>query len=119
LVVSNAGFGLKGEHHTLDAEQLGAMVRVNSLAPMLLAHAFAPRLLGRVRGALLFTSSIESYLGFPYSAAYAASKAFVTVLGEGLWGELTGRGVHVLVVSPGATDTEAPTLQGIDKRKIP
>jgi short-subunit dehydrogenase len=95
------------------------MVNVNALAPMQLAHAFAPRLIARKRGGLLFTGSLESYMGFPWSSAYAASKAFVTVLGEGLWGELSPRGVDVLVISPGATDTEGPTLQGVDKSKIP
>lgn len=119
LVVSNAGFGLKGEHHELDAAALTAMVQVNALAPMLLAHAFTPRLIARGKGGILFTGSIESYMGFPWSSAYAASKAFVTVLGAGLWGELERRGVDVLVLSPGATDTDAPTLQGIDKTKIP
>src|SRR5262249_32931309 len=68
---------------------------------------------------LLFTGSIEGFLGFPYSSTYAATKAFVAVLGEGLWGELERRGVDVMVLSPGATDTDAPTLQGIDKSKIP
>ena len=119
LVVSNAGFGLKGEHHKLAADALTAMVNVNALAPMLIAHHFAPRLIARGKGGLLFTGSIESYLGFPWSSAYAASKAFVTVLGEGLWGELERRGVDVLVLSPGSTDTAALTLQGIDRSKIP
>ena len=35
-------------------------------------------------------------------------------LGEGLWGELTPEGIDVLTLCPGATDTEAPRLQGID-----
>lgn len=119
LVVSNAGFGLKGEHHQLGAARLSAMLAVNCHAPMLLAHAFAPRLLSRGHGGLVLTGSIEGFGGFPWSSAYAATKAFVTVLGEGLWGELRAGGVDVLVVSPGATDTDAPTLQGIDKGKIP
>jgi short-subunit dehydrogenase len=58
-------------------------------------------------------------MGFPWSSAYAASKAFVRALGEGLWGELEARGVDVRVIMPGATDTDAPTLQGIDKQRIP
>jgi short-subunit dehydrogenase len=119
LVVSNAGFGVKGEHHAQDPQQLTAMLNVNCHAPMLLANAFAPRLLARGRGGLLLTGSIEGYLGFPWSSAYAATKAFVLNLGEGLWGELHGRGVDVLVLMPGATDTDAPTLQGVDKKKIP
>jgi uncharacterized protein len=119
LVVANAGFGLKGEHHQLDANQLTAMLLVNAHAPMLLAHAFAPRLIARGRGGFLFTGSIESFLGFPWSSAYAASKAFVKALGEGLWGELRAHDIDVLVLAPGATDTDAPTLQGVDRQKIP
>jgi short-subunit dehydrogenase len=119
LVVSNAGFGLKGEHHRLTPERLSAMLAVNCHAPLLLAHAFAPQLIARGRGGLVLTGSIEGFLGFPYSSAYAATKAFVTVLGEGLWGELRGHGIDVMVLSPGATDTDAPTLQGVDKGKIP
>jgi short-subunit dehydrogenase len=118
LVVSNAGFGLKGEHHALDPERLTEMLHVNCHAPMLLAHAFAPRLLARGRGGILFTGSIEAFSGFPWSSAYAATKAFVTILGEGLWGELRSRGVDVLVLSPGATDTDAPSAQGIDRSAL-
>jgi short-subunit dehydrogenase len=119
LVVSNAGFGLKGEHHRQTPERLSAMLAVNCHAPLVLAHAFAPRLIARGHGGLMLTGSIEGFLGFPYSSAYAATKAFVHVLGEGLWGELGHHGVDVMVLSPGATDTDAPTLQGIDKGKIP
>jgi short-subunit dehydrogenase len=119
LLACNAGFGLKGAHHELDGARLTEMLHVNCLAPMLIAHHFAPRLLARGRGGLLLTGSIEGFMGFPWSSAYAASKAFVRVLGEGLWGELEARGVDVLVLMPGATDTDAPTLQGIDKQRIP
>jgi short-subunit dehydrogenase len=118
LVVANAGFGLKGEHHTLEPTRLTEMINVNCHAPMLLAHAFAPRLVARGRGGLLFTGSIEAFRGFPYSSAYAATKAFVTILGEGLWGELRRHGVDVLVLSPGSTDTNAPIAQGIDRSAL-
>ena len=36
-----------------------------------------------------------------------------TALGEGLWGELDGTGVDVLVLEPGATDTETLPDQGM------
>src|SRR3546814_10958265 len=62
----------------------------------------------------LFTSSVEAFIGCPYSTAYSASKAFVNNLGEGLWAELTPQGIDVLTLCPGATDTEAPARQGID-----
>src|SRR3546814_16217761 len=65
-------------------------------------------------GGIVFTSSVEAFIGCPYSTAYSASKAFVNNLGEGLWAELTPQGIDVLTLCPGATDTEAPARQGID-----
>lgn len=118
LVVSNAGFGLKGEHGSNDPAAMSAMVMVNCNTPMRLAHGFASRLRLRGRGGLVFVSSVEGLLGGPYSATYAASKAFLVNLGEGLWGELSPDGIDVLTVCPGATDTEAPALQGFDVSKM-
>jgi short-subunit dehydrogenase len=106
LVVSNAGIGLKGLHADQNPEALAEMLAVNCRAPLLIANAFAPKLVERGRGGLLLVGSIEAYVGFPYSAAYAASKAFVRSLGEALWAELRPCGVDVLVLSPGPTDTE-------------
>jgi short-subunit dehydrogenase len=37
----------------------------------------------------------------------------------GLYGELAGTGVDVLVLAPGATDTEALGLQGFDAATLP
>lgn len=83
------------------------MLTVNCHAPMQLAHGFLPRLKARGRGGIVFTASVEGLIGCPYSTAYAASKAFVVALGEGLWGECLDTGVDVLTLCPGATESEA------------
>jgi len=114
LVVSNAGFGLKGAFADSDAGAMADMLMVNCNVPMQLAHGFIPRLQARGRGGIIFTSSIEGLMGMPYSAAYAASKALVNALGEALWAELRGDGIDVLTLCPGATESEAAGLQGID-----
>lgn len=114
LVISNAGFGFKGEHAANDPKSMTDMLMVNCNVPMLLAHGFIPRLRQRGRGGLLFTSSVEGLIGCPYSTAYSASKALVNSLGEGLWAELSPDDIDVLTICPGATDTEAAALQGID-----
>lgn len=118
LVVSNAGFGLKGPHEGNDPAAMADMVMVNCHAPMQLAHAFLPRLKARGRGGILFTSSIEGMMGCPYSAAYSATKALVIALGEALWGEAQGSGVDVLTICPGATESEAAAKQGIDLARL-
>lgn len=118
LVVSNAGFGLKGPHEGNDAAAMTEMLMVNCNAPFQLAHGFIPRLRARGTGGLLFTASIEGLMGCPYSAAYSASKALVVALGEALWGELSGSGIDVLTLCPGATESEAAAKQGIDIAKL-
>ena len=118
LVVSNAGFGMKGDHAGNDPGAMTEMLMVNCNVPMQLAHGFAPRLRARGRGGLILVSSVEGLMGCPYSTAYSASKALVNALGEGLWAELKGDGVDVLTVCPGATESEAAGKQGIDIAKL-
>lgn len=118
LVVSNAGFGMKGPHEANDSAAMIDMLMVNCNVPMQLAHGFIPRLRRRGQGGILFTSSVEGLMGCPYSSAYSASKALVVALGEGLWGELAGSGIDVLTVCPGATESEAAAKQGIDIAKL-
>lgn len=118
LVVSNAGFPMKGAHETLDARALTQMVMVNCHAPLQLTRGFIPRLKARGKGGIILTSSIEGFMGVPFSAAYAASKALVNSLGEALWAELKPDGIDVLALCPGATDTEAPLKAGIDPKTL-
>jgi short-subunit dehydrogenase len=115
LVISNAGFGLRrARHEAHDPATLTELLMLNCNAPSALAHGFIPRLRGRGAGGMIFTSSVEGAMGGPYSAAYSASKAMVTALGEALWGELDGSGVDVLTLCPGKTVSEAAVQQGFD-----
>jgi short-subunit dehydrogenase len=118
LVVSNAGIGAKGLCHEAQREELTQVLHANCRAPLLLAHAFVPALIERGRGGVIFTGSIEGFVGFPHSAAYAATKAFVTSFGEGLWGELREHGIDVLVLAPGPTDTEILPKSGFDPQDM-
>jgi len=118
LVVSNAGFGLKGLHHEMHPDALDRMLHVNCRVPMQLAHHFLPALRRRGSGGFIVTASVEAFFGLPGSAGYSASKAFAKALGEALYAENRGCGVDVLALCPGLTDTEAPGLQGYDTAQM-
>lgn len=118
LVVSNAGFGFKGDHATISPQDLTDMIMVNCHTPMQLARGFTPRLRARRRGGIVFTSSVEGLIGCPCSAAYSASKALVSAFGEALWAELEPEGIDVLTLHPGATVSEATLKQGIDITRL-
>lgn len=118
LVISNAGFGFKGEFNTQSREQMDAMLNVNSRAPMLLLYDLLPRLKARGRGGVIVTGSMEGEAAYPWSAAYAGTKNFVHGLCLSLHGELKGTGVELMVLAPGTTNTEALTSQGFDPKKM-
>ncbi|HSB96671.1 MAG TPA: SDR family NAD(P)-dependent oxidoreductase [Spongiibacteraceae bacterium] len=115
LIISNAGFGLKGALNQHDRALVDAMLNVNARAPLMLIHSLLPKLRLRKNAGIILTGSQEGEAAFPWSSAYAATKSFVHGLGLSLYGELHGTGVDVLVLAPGSTETEAPILQGISR----
>jgi uncharacterized protein len=101
LAVLAAGFGTTGTFlETALADEL-ELIAVNVTAVARLAHLFAGRLATRGRGGLMLFGSIVGWQGVPGQANYAASKAYVQSLAEGLHDELAPRGVDVVAVAPG------------------
>ena len=109
LFVYNAGSN-REPRSFLDTpiEDVLFLEHLNCRGPLLLAHHFGARLRERQRGGMILMSSLASLCGSHYQATYAATKAFDTVLAEGLWHELAPEGVDVLGVLAGATRT--PTM---------
>ncbi|KEF40927.1 MAG: hypothetical protein ER33_14360 [Cyanobium sp. CACIAM 14] len=105
LLVAAAGFGSAGRFLDADRESQLAMVDLNCRAVAALAHGFGQRLVARGRGALVLFSSLLAFQGVPLAANYAATKAYVQSLGEGLRHELAPAGVTVLVAAPGPVHT--------------
>jgi uncharacterized protein len=105
LLVAAAGFGTSGPllHGSLENEQ--AMLSVNCSAVLAMAQHFGNRFTDRGRGGMIFLSSIVAYQGVPRAAHYAATKAYVQTLAEGLHEELRPAGVDVLAVAPGPVHT--------------
>lgn len=105
LVVLAAGFGTTGTFlETQLADEL-QLIAVNVTAVAHLSHTFAGRLAARGNGAIVLFGSIVGWQGVPGQSNYAASKAYVQSLAEGLHDELAPRGVDVLAVAPGPVNS--------------
>ncbi|OYU43709.1 MAG: short-chain dehydrogenase [Burkholderiales bacterium PBB4] len=105
LLVPAAGFGDSGLFVDSDLAHQMKMVQVNITSVMELTHHISRRMLQQKHGGIILIASLLAFHGTPYSANYAATKAYVQSLGEALGIELKGSGVDVLVSSPGPTDT--------------
>jgi len=84
-----------------------ALVHRNCVVPMQVCHHFAGPMQARGKGALVVVSSAGGFIGGPNMVAYGASKAFDIVMAEALWTELHDKGVDVLSLVLGPTDTPA------------
>jgi hypothetical protein len=105
ILINNAGFATHGQFEELDQARDHEQVMLNVTAVVDLSHAFLPAMLVRGDGAIINVASTAAFQPLPYMAVYGATKAFVVSFSEALWAEYQGRGVRVLALCPGATDT--------------
>ena len=103
LLVNNAGYGIYGRFEEIPLDRHEHLMTVNMNALVRLSHAFLKK--AAAGDALINVSSALSLLTYPGGAVYAASKAFVTNFTESLWYEYKDRGVYVMALLPGVTDT--------------
>ncbi|MBY0305495.1 MAG: SDR family NAD(P)-dependent oxidoreductase [Sphingomonas sp.] len=105
LLVAAAGYGTSGYFADNAVADESAMIAVNCRAVAELVHFYAGRFASRGRGGIIMLSSLLAFQGVPRSANYAATKAYIQTLAEGLRHELKSKGVDVLAVAPGPVDT--------------
>lgn len=90
-----------------------AMIQRNCTVPVQLCHHFAPAMVDRGSGGIVIFGSGAGFVGAPNMVAYGASKAFDMVFAEALWAELHDKGVDVLGLILGKTDT--PALRRLER----
>ena len=118
-LVNNAGFGTTGRFDGLPVERELDEIRLNVKAPVELTGRLLPAMVGRGRGVVMNVSSVAGFGPMPFSATYAATKAFLLSFSEALAVELAATGVHVVCVCPGFTRTEFQEKAEIDASILP
>ncbi len=106
FVVNNAGRGALGRFDAASPERLRQIMEVNFFAAAELIRESLPLLSAGRAPIIVNVGSILGHRGIPHSSEYCASKFALQGLSESLRAELAPRGIDLLVVSPGTTDTE-------------
>ncbi len=114
VLINNAGFGVHGQFEVLDPQRDRQQVMLDVAAVVDLTHAFVPSMVARGAGAIINVASTAAFQPLPYMAVYGGSKAFVLSFSEALAEEMRGRGVRVLALCPGATQTAFFDVAGED-----
>lgn len=82
------------------------VLQVNTMSPAALMMELGAIMSAQGSGSIVILSSVAGDRGRPSNFIYGASKALLSVLGEGMALKLAARGVKVLVVKPGFVDTK-------------
>ncbi|MFF7588255.1 SDR family NAD(P)-dependent oxidoreductase [Kitasatospora purpeofusca] len=116
-LVASAGLGWRGPFAQTPTDTLDRMLEVNLAAPLRLARLLLPAMLERDRGRIVLLGSMAGQVGVREEAAYAATKAGLTMFAESLWYELRGTGVGVRLILPGAVATPFFATRGTDYQR--
>jgi short-subunit dehydrogenase len=105
LFVASAGYGTAGSFLDSSIHSERNMLQVNCDAVLSMTHHFSQVFSQRGKGGIVLFSSLVAFQGVPYSANYAATKAYIQSLAEALYVELKPSGVDVLAAAPGPVNS--------------
>ncbi|MDE2858750.1 MAG: SDR family NAD(P)-dependent oxidoreductase [Chloroflexota bacterium] len=106
VLVANAGIGHSGSVVEADWDDLETVMGTNIDGVLHGIRACVPAMRGAGGGQILIVSSIVAAVHTPYTATYAASKAFVSSLAGSLRLELEDENIQVTDLLVGRTLTE-------------
>jgi NADP-dependent 3-hydroxy acid dehydrogenase YdfG len=106
VLVNNAGVMLLGTIVGADPEDWRRMLSTNVLGVMYMTHAAIDGMVEQGSGDIVNLSSVAGRVARKGAGVYNASKWAVNAFSESLRQEVTGRGVRVGLVEPGAVTTE-------------
>jgi len=105
ILINLAGVLAFKPYQDMEPAMLHRMIEVNVEAPMQMANAVLPGMLERGHGRIVNVGSMFGSIGFPFFAAYSATKFALRGFSQALRRELSGTGVGVTYVSPRAVNT--------------
>ena len=104
-LVNNAGINMKKSAVTTTEAEFQTILSTNVLAAHSLTKAFAPQMIERKSGSVLFIASMASLFGIPLVVAYSAAKSAQVGMVRTLASELSSQGIRVNAIAPGWIET--------------
>jgi 3-oxoacyl-[acyl-carrier protein] reductase len=104
-LVNNAGLGTAGLLSMMRDPDIEALVRLNTLSPMLLTKYVVRSMMSAREGRIVNITSIVASSGYKALAAYSATKASLEGFTRSLAREVGQLGITVNAVAPGFVDT--------------
>jgi len=116
-LVNNAGIGTEGLLATMPDPDIEALIRLNTLSPILMSKYVVRGMMAQKRGRIVNMSSIIASTGFNALSVYAATKASLVGFTKSLAREVGKQGITVNAIAPGFVDTELTAGLGHEGRE--
>jgi 3-oxoacyl-[acyl-carrier protein] reductase len=118
-LINNAGLGTAAVLAMMRDDQLEALVRLNTIAPMILAKYVVRSMMSEKRGRIVNMASIVAGTGYHGLSVYSATKASLIGFTRSLAREVGPLGITVNAVAPGFIATEmTEMLDAADRERI-
>jgi 3-oxoacyl-[acyl-carrier protein] reductase len=118
-LVNNAGLGTGGLLSMMRDRDVESLVRLNTLAPMILTKYVLRSMMAARGGRIVSVSSIVATNGYKALSAYSATKASLEGFTRSLAREVGPLGITVNAVAPGFVNTEmTQELDEEDRNRI-
>lgn len=105
-IVNNAGVMLLGNVHEQNPAEWRKMIDVNMIGVLNGIYAVLPGMRERKQGTIINISSVAGRKTFPNHAIYCGTKFAVHAMSENIREEVAPDNVRVIVIAPGAAETE-------------
>jgi 3-oxoacyl-[acyl-carrier protein] reductase len=105
-LVNNAGLGTAGLLSTMRDDDIGRLIQLNTLAPILLSKYVVRSMMTRREGRIINVASIVAATGYSGLSVYSATKASLIGFTRSLAREVGSLGITVNAIAPGFVATE-------------
>ena len=119
LLVNNAGASINAAFDESAWADERRLLHLHVETVLQLCHAAVPAMVAAGHGDIINVSSVAGFFPTSGGPTYAAEKAFVTALSEGLAAQYADTGVGIMALCPGFTHTEFHERAGLPTEGIP
>lgn len=101
IIFNNAGYMVTGFTDQTAVDKYMANIECNATAAFNVTHHFLSKMVSqKLKGCIVFTSSVVAYAPSPFASTYASTKAFVSQLACSIHVETKPLGIDVCAIHP-------------------